>query len=361
MKPTLFVASSTEGLRLARGLQAGLRHVADGTVWDQGVFSPGTITLDVLIEMVAASDFGVFVFSPDDLLRLRDQESAAVRDNVLFEFGLFISKLGRKRVFMLLPENSSLHLPTDLAGLAGATYDPASLNFNANVQAVLGPACFAIENAIRKEWTEPAGLTGDLVLLLRYLNRDDGTWITPEYYVKDMAVFNGAPEQADHQTTRGWMRSVRYQMLCLDLQGLVEVNQATSIMYRISNKGRKILELLAAKPAYARIFQHQLGPLKLPDWGQTAVGPGTPRQQLSGNDYRLLFAVYDRPGTYISAYESAIEQPASTPLLERAKRLEELGFIHVLPSNELDITAKGRDLVGPIKAVADQVYGRRQG
>jgi hypothetical protein len=176
----------------------------------------------VLTQKATESDFGVFVFSPDDLVRLREQEFTAVRDNVLFEFGLFSSKLGRKRVFMLLPDNSSspLHLPTDLAGLAGATYDAARLDREPSVQAVLGPACLAIETAIRNEWGEPAGLTGDLVQLLRYLDRDDGTWMPPDSYARDLAVFNGAPEQVDQYTEKGWKRAVRYQMRCLYLEGL---------------------------------------------------------------------------------------------------------------------------------------------
>jgi len=209
MKPTMFVASSKESKRLALGVQANLQHVADVTTWDQGVFSPGTMTLDVLSEKASDSDFGAFVFSADDLVRLREQEFTAVRDNVLFEFGLFISRLGRKRVFMLLPDKSPspLHLPTDLAGLAGATYDAARLEREPNVQAVLGPACLAIEMAITNEWGEPTDLTGDLVLLLRYLYRDTGNWIPPDLYARGIAVFNGAPEQADQQIGRGWRRA----------------------------------------------------------------------------------------------------------------------------------------------------------
>lgn len=329
MKPTLFVASSTEGGLLARGLQANLQKFAEVTLWDQGVFSPGTITLDVLTDLASESDFAVFVFSADDLLKLRGQESTAVRDNVLFEFGLFISKLGRKRVFMLRPENSPspLHLPTDLAGLTGATYDATEIKPGANIRAVLGPASFAIEDAIRKEWVEPQGLTGDLVLLLRFLAREDGQWMPQEYYLEDIALFNGAPKQADPQTALGWKRALRYQMLCLYLQGLVEVNKVTSIMYRISNKGRKVVELLKPKPEYASIFQYQLGPLKISNWGKAAINPSTPSHKLSGNDYRLLFAVYERPGTYVSDYEDAIVQPTSTPLAARAKRLEDMGLI----------------------------------
>ena len=362
MKPTLFVASSTEGGLLARGLQANLHNIAEVTIWDQGVFSPGTITLDALIETAAESDFGVFVFTADDLIILRGQEFTAVRDNVLFEFGLFISKLGRKRVFMIRPEKSPspLHLPSDLAGLTGASYDATKINPGANIQAILGPASFAIENAIRKEWIAPQDLTGDLGLLLRFLARDDGQWMPQEYYLEDIAIFNGAPKQADPQTARGWKRALRYQMLCLYIQGLVEVNRVTSIMYRISNKGRKVLHLLSSTPEYASVFQHHLGQPKFSSWGNSATNSN--RQELTGNDYRLLFAVYERPGTYMSVYENAIVQPTITPLAARAKRLEDMGLIVIFESStELDLTSQGRDLVGTIKVAADQVYGLRQG
>ena len=363
MKPALFVASSRESKRLALAVQANLQHVADVTVWDQGVFSPGTMTLDVLSEKASDSDFGAFVFSADDLVRLREQQFMAVRDNVLFEFGLFISRLGRKRVFMVFPDKSlsPLHLPTDLAGLAGATYDAARLEREPNVQAVLGPACFAIETAILHEWGEPTNLTGDLVLLLRYLYRDTGKWVLPGFYVRGMAVFNGAPEDADQQIGRGWNRAVNYQLLCLYLEGLAERNDVTSVMYRISNRGRRILESLEDKPAWASIFQAELYPLTGVEWGRGSGSKESEKPQLSGNDYRLLFAVYEKRGTLISNYENAIDEPARSTLLERAQRLEKMGLIHVLlESNELDITSKGRDIVGSIKSVADQVYRREQ-
>ena len=129
----------------------------------------------------------------------------------------------------------------------------------------------------------------------------------------------------------------------------------------ISNRGRRILELLETKPAYASIIQAELCPLTAVEWGRSAGGTEIQKPQLSGNDYRLLFAVYDNPGTLISNYEDAIDAPARSNLLERAQRLEKMGLIHVLiESNELDIPSKGRDIVGPIKAVADQVYRRDQ-
>lgn len=73
----------------------------------------------------------------------------SVRDNVLFELGLFLGKLGRKRNFFLTPKNEpkiDLHLPSDLSGITPATYE-----WNAkNPQASVGPALYEIKHAIRQ-------------------------------------------------------------------------------------------------------------------------------------------------------------------------------------------------------------------
>ena len=37
-RPLMFIGSSTEGLSVARALQAELEHDVDAKVWDQGVF-----------------------------------------------------------------------------------------------------------------------------------------------------------------------------------------------------------------------------------------------------------------------------------------------------------------------------------
>jgi Predicted nucleotide-binding protein containing TIR-like domain len=361
MKPTLFVASSTESLPLAYGIQTNLQHDADVTVWNQGVITLGSMTLDALIENAAEYDFGVFIFSNDDLMRFRQKDFAIVRDNVLFEFGAFIAKLGRKRVFMLFPQHSDipLHLPSDLAGLTGSTYDLVRIENGDNIQAVLGPACQSIRDAIAREWKEPADFTRDLVLLLRCLDRDN-TPVPPEQYAKDIALLSGAPEEADEHLGRAWRRAARYQMLLLHREGLVETSGSTKILYKITKKGRRILGLLKGKGDHRVIFERVLQPFtfEVGNWG---MGKVVPKPQLSGNDYRLLFAVYEMPGSSMAVYESAIKAPATSSLPERAKRLEVMGLLHVFASSdELDITPQGRDLVGPIKAVADQVYGRRR-
>ncbi|OED63423.1 hypothetical protein A143_11740 [Vibrio splendidus ZS-139] len=147
MKPKIFVASSVEGLDVAYSVQVNLQHDADVTVWPQGVFSLSETPLDSITKALSASDFGIFVFSSDDMLKMRDTEHNAVRDNVLFELGLFVGRLGKQRCFIIMPDNPELHIPSDLIGVTPAKY--SSERPSDELAAALGPACHDIRKAIR--------------------------------------------------------------------------------------------------------------------------------------------------------------------------------------------------------------------
>jgi predicted nucleotide-binding protein len=148
-KPKLFVGSASETLRLAHAVQSNLEYAAIVEVWDQA-FEPSKCILSQLLDHVSNCDFGAFVFSPTDVVVLRKKKWAAVRDNVLFELGLFIGRLGIARNFIIVPRGcENLRLPTDLLGLLPLTYDPETLNENARV--CLGAACNAISEVIEKQ------------------------------------------------------------------------------------------------------------------------------------------------------------------------------------------------------------------
>lgn len=147
LNPKVFVASSVEGLDVAYSLQVNLQHDADVTVWSQGVFSLSVTPLDSITEALISSDFGIFVFSPDDETRMRGNVSDTVRDNVIFELGLFIGKLGKRRCFIVVPDNVDLHIPTDLVGVAPAKYSGS--RDKSEIAASLGPACHEIRQAMK--------------------------------------------------------------------------------------------------------------------------------------------------------------------------------------------------------------------
>jgi hypothetical protein len=146
MKPKLFIASSTEGLNIARALQLELEGWAETTLWTQGVFRPSSTVLDDLINISNDYDCAVFVFSADDIIKIREQQFSATRDNVVFELGLFIGKLGKERTFLIVPKKQeSFHLPSDLQGLTYLPFD----SDRTNLHAALGPACTRIMDTMR--------------------------------------------------------------------------------------------------------------------------------------------------------------------------------------------------------------------
>lgn len=152
MKPTLFIGSSTESLDVAYAAQRNLEDVAEVVVWTQGIFELTQSYLESLLDALDDTEFGLFIFGPDDVTRIRGEEMRTARDNVVFELGLFIGRLGRERSFILMPRGvSDFHLPSDLLGISTASYQPPSRSDR--LQAALGPACYDIRTAIRKHVT----------------------------------------------------------------------------------------------------------------------------------------------------------------------------------------------------------------
>ena len=149
MKPKMFIASSRERLALARAAQEELEHDVEGTVWNQGVFELSKSTMASLMDVLEESDFGLFILSPDDITAIRDTSNPTVRDNVIFELGLFAGRLGIERCFLVVPNGvDDLHLPSDLTGLTPAQFDPNRQD--GNLIAALGPACNRVRRTVAK-------------------------------------------------------------------------------------------------------------------------------------------------------------------------------------------------------------------
>jgi predicted nucleotide-binding protein with TIR-like domain len=125
-KPTVFIGSSGEQLATAREVKALLRPELDADVWDEGVFGFGNSYLEDLMSAVDRYDFALFVFAPDDLTTMRTRRQPSVRDNVVFELGLFMGRLGRHRAFWLVPRGKSVpKIPSDLDGISRADFEIA--------------------------------------------------------------------------------------------------------------------------------------------------------------------------------------------------------------------------------------------
>jgi hypothetical protein len=145
VKPRVFIASSVEGLDVAKVLNLNLDHVSTNTMWTDA-FQLSSITLPALVEQTEINDFAIFVFSPDDDTKMRGTKQSVVRDNVLFELGMFIGALGPKRCFVVKPRSVDLHIPTDLLGVTFADYDETRPI--KELTAALNAPCTRIEHAM---------------------------------------------------------------------------------------------------------------------------------------------------------------------------------------------------------------------
>lgn len=165
MKPRIFIASSDESLQVAYAIQTNLDNIAEVTVWDQGIFSPSKYTLEALLDTLRQTDFGIFVFSPEDQTTLKNKEYQTVRDNVIFELGLFIAGLGIDQTAIIKQKDIELfHMPSDLLGLSVACY---SNRDDGNLKAALRPACEQIKQMLSKP------LNRDCGYLVRYVSHEE--------------------------------------------------------------------------------------------------------------------------------------------------------------------------------------------
>jgi hypothetical protein len=115
-KPTVFIGSSSEGLKTAEAMRDAFGDQAAVEVWNGGtIFSRNKSFLSSLLDAASLFEFGILVFTADDLTLARDELNQVARDNVLFEFGLFLGRLGPRRAYALVQDK--LHVPSDLAGI----------------------------------------------------------------------------------------------------------------------------------------------------------------------------------------------------------------------------------------------------
>lgn len=148
IKPKVFIASSVEGLPVADAINLNLDHDTFPTLWRTGTFQLGSTTIDDLVKKSSAVDFAVFVFTPDDVTTIRKESAQVVRDNVLFELGLFIGALGKERCYVVRPRGVEMHLPSDLLGVTTADY--ASDRPDGDLASALNAACKLIKDEIKR-------------------------------------------------------------------------------------------------------------------------------------------------------------------------------------------------------------------
>ena len=119
----IFIICSVEALPVARLIHNGLQHDPfDVIIWSEGVFKVTNYTLETLEGEVDQADFAVAIAHGDDITEIREQDWPVPRDNVIFELGLFMGRLGRTRAVLMEPREDKVKLPSDFAGVTTIGY-----------------------------------------------------------------------------------------------------------------------------------------------------------------------------------------------------------------------------------------------
>ena len=207
MKKRLFVGSASESLDVAYAVQEELDRALEVTVWTQGLFEPSRTTMESLADQPKRFDAALFVFTPDDAAILRGEPKRIVRDNVIFELGLFIGALGRKQTFILLPRDVvDLHLPSDLAGVTPLDYNHQ--RHDGNLVAAVGPACNKIKKALIRGYGSTAAGGGHDSKSLKdlLLSRPHRLCFNPETKASKRIVFGsgGIIAEGNNRNEHRW-------------------------------------------------------------------------------------------------------------------------------------------------------------
>ncbi len=120
MKPRIFIGSSSEGLGVAKFVKDFFEPDYECVVWNEDVFKENENFLETLLKSASLFDFGFMVFTADDLSEVRTEIFKVPRDNVLFEYGLFLGRLGSNKAFIIQDRN--IKLPSDLLGITISNY-----------------------------------------------------------------------------------------------------------------------------------------------------------------------------------------------------------------------------------------------
>ena len=139
-KIRLFIICSAESLPVARQIQNGLEHdPINVIIWTDGVFKVSSYPIEALEAELDNSDFAVAIAHDDDRTLSRGTDWPAPRDNVIFELGMFLGRLGRSRAILMEPREAKVKLPSDLSGITTIAYSfPED---GEDIAASMGPAC----------------------------------------------------------------------------------------------------------------------------------------------------------------------------------------------------------------------------
>ncbi len=121
MKPNIFIGYTTESYEIANRVKNFFSPDFECTLWSEGVFGANESFLGTLLKSAGMFDFGFMILSADDETFSKNKWFKSPRDNMVFEFGLFLGNLGKDRAFLIAEKGCKM--PTDMSGITYTHYE----------------------------------------------------------------------------------------------------------------------------------------------------------------------------------------------------------------------------------------------
>jgi hypothetical protein len=163
MKKRIFIGSSSEQLPTLNQIIALIGEEAECVSWTSA-FGLNKSGLDALIKQTRLCDFSLLLATKDDVTTVRGEDQATPRDNVIFEFGLFLGASGVERCYLIAEEGADL--PSDLNGITVAKFSREPDRYNSLDKVIEN----VVEHVKRASMMSELGLLPSTALAIGYYN-----------------------------------------------------------------------------------------------------------------------------------------------------------------------------------------------
>jgi hypothetical protein len=207
----IFIASSGRALALAEQLREQVKaDHCKGELWsDVSQGKESATIIEMLEDATQQYDFAAIVLTRDDVINTPGGEASKARDNCIFEAGLFMTAIGRKRCFILSSVDAK-DLPSDLGGILYIPFkEPANLKDPDQCKDAVISAGTQIKTSAYREGPVRRPLSSDLLLAREKLKYEGG-----ELYEGQVIIASSQPlalaYEAAQQVRKNIDGNVRY-------------------------------------------------------------------------------------------------------------------------------------------------------
>ncbi len=152
----VFVGSSTEGKPFADTVIRSLKETDLSPLAWFDFFKASRPPLQELEHLTLHADAAVLIATADDQTIIRQKKWCQMRDNVLFEYGLFAGKIGRAKCGLIIPDTEDFRIPSDFLGVTCFEFFDGN-NIESAAKATVQSLVTTLQKPQRDETTELRG------------------------------------------------------------------------------------------------------------------------------------------------------------------------------------------------------------